>query len=180
MADKLMAMKDWVESFRDDAQALKTVVCAVEASPRARTYAAAALGYLVMRMDLVPDWTETIGVLDDVMVLRICASLASSAGIDGVDTGTLVAVGKMVNQVDEVEAFLGTELYAQLRKYCERLVKTEVRGRTPETVVKDVAARTALFADVDAEILRQPAAAFSDPARLTVELRAYLGHKLKE
>ena len=78
--------KSWAETIRQDIDAFKGVLESDKAEEKARKLAGGALGYLVSKMDLIPDWNEGIGVIDDVMVLRVCASLSQDY-----DRGSLAA-----------------------------------------------------------------------------------------
>jgi uncharacterized membrane protein YkvA (DUF1232 family) len=171
--------KQWVDSVREDAAALERVVASDQADKEARRLAAAGLSYLVMRMDLVPDWEPAVGVLDDVFVLRVCARLAASHGEDGLDDKAQVGLERLANQAERIEEFLGADLHARFKAYCGKLVDQTVRGRTAEAVVSDPAARQALFAEVDDDIGRMPVASFADAEAIAVKLKAYLEHKLK-
>ena len=180
MSDQFEAFKEWVSTIREDIETIKSIVETEKVDEDARKFAATALNYLVARMDLVPDWEESVGVLDDVMVLRVCLELAGQHGLDEQleDSDIIVAVGRLSNEVKLIEDYLGAELYAHFRKYCARQSSESVRGRSPETVVNDAEARAALYSEVDAELLRMPAAPFSDPEALSLKFRSYLHHKL--
>ena len=80
MSEAIEVVKEWVKTIGDDVAAVKRVVESDKCPEEARKLAAGALNYLVSRMDLVPDWTDTIGCIDDVMVVRVCMGLASSMG----------------------------------------------------------------------------------------------------
>src|SRR4029078_6295332 len=67
--------KSWAETIRQDIDAYKALLESAKADSHSRKIAGAALLYMVSRMDLIPDWNEGIGVIDDVMVLRVCAQL---------------------------------------------------------------------------------------------------------
>lgn len=180
MSEHIEAFKEWVHTVREDVQTLKAVVEAESVNREARKCAAAALAYFVTRMDLVPDWEESVGVLDDVMVLRMLIRLAGQYDVDqGLSGDTLVEVGRLTNEADKIEAFLGDELYARLHKHCAGLTDDAVRGRTPDMVVDDAEARAALFSEVDTELHRLPAAPFNDPEAVEVKFKSYLHHKLK-
>ena len=180
MSDQIDAIREWVANFREDIEAMKAIVEAEKIHVDARKFAAAALNYLVTRMDLVPDWNETLGVIDDVMVLRVCIELATAYGIDeGVtDTEALIRISRMTNESEIVEQFLGEDLYAKFRKYCARLTDQEVRGRRTESIVADPAVRAALYKEIDDDLLRMPPAPFKDPEDIAVKVRSYLRHKL--
>lgn len=174
------AVKEWVETIREDIEAVKEVVDSADADVKARRYAAAGLNYLVTRMDLVADWHESVGLMDDVFVLRICADLASQHGLgDGLSASATAAVGRLVNESDAVEGVLGADLTARLRTYCARLGDDAVRGRTPDQIVEDEGARAALYKEIEADLLRMPPAAFADPEALLAKFKSYLHHKLQ-
>jgi uncharacterized membrane protein YkvA (DUF1232 family) len=175
-------VSEWVESFREDVNALKKVVDTEAVSEEARKYAAAALNYLVTRMDLIPDWTETIGVVDDVLVLRTCVALAATYGLaeNLEDADAIVAVGRLTNEADRISDLLGEDLEAKLRKYCARQSETVVRGRSPEGIVRDADIRKALYAEIDEDLNRMPASSFKDAEGVAVRLKSYLHAKLKD
>lgn len=180
MSDQIDAIREWVDNFREDIEAMKAIVEADKLDEDARKFAAAALNYLVTRMDLVPDWNETLGVIDDVMVLRVCIELAANYGIDeGIDdTDALIRISRMTNESEIVEKFLGADLHAKFRQYCARLTDQEVRGRRPASIVESAEVREALYKEIDDDLLRMPPAPFKDPEDIAVKFKSYLQHKL--
>ncbi len=180
MSEHIEIFKEWLDSLREDVEAIKVVLESEAVDIHARTYAASALNYLVARMDLVPDWNHTIGVLDDVFVLRVCMERASAYNMDeGIeDTDVMVRLARMGNEVGTIEEFLGEDLYLKLRKYCSRLGDDEVRSRTSKSIVEDAEIRKTLYGDVADELARIPAARFKDPDAMMVHFKSYLHHKL--
>lgn len=179
MAEHILVFKAWADTIRQDSDALKAVIEAPGADTDARKLAAAALSYLVSRMDLIPDWNEGIGVLDDVMVLRVCAQLSG-----GYDRGDLpaqaeISLERMTNEAERIGAFLGGAIYDKLRVYCTKLADQAVRGRTPAQIIDDADARKALYAELEDEIKRTVPVVIKDAADAEVRLKAYLTHKLK-
>jgi len=173
-------VKPWVSSLRDDVETIKRVVESGDVDDDARKFAATALNYLVTRMDLVPDWEESIGVIDDVMVLRTCIALAQDHDVDdGLDSSTLVEVGRLGNQAAEIEELLGSELFARFRKFCARQSEEAVRGRSPEGILADEKQRGQLYEEVDDDLLRMPAATFADPKSVERQYLSYLKTKLE-
>jgi uncharacterized membrane protein YkvA (DUF1232 family) len=180
MASHVENFKEWTSSIREDIDLLEAIVSDDTIERQARRYAAAALNYLITRMDLVPDWEESIGVLDDAMVIRLCVELASLNGLDaGLEEAKhIVAVGRLINEVKVIEDFLGSEMHEDLRNYCAKLTDTSVRGRGVMTILEDEAERTKLFAEVESDLKRMPPASFSDPEALAAKFKSYLQHKL--
>lgn len=178
MTKHIETFKSWSESIVSDVAALKALIES-NAETEARRLAAGALGYLVTRMDLVPDWEGGIGALDDVMVLRVCAQLAAGHGLAAVSESHEINLSRMANEAERISEFLGGAAYDKLRTYCAKLSETAVRGRTPANVLADPAARKALFAEVDDEVKKTVPVVITDAADAEVRLKAYLSHKLK-
>ncbi len=182
MSEHVEAFREWVGTIREDVETLEAILDTEAVADDARQFAAAALNYLVTRMDLVPDWEESIGVLDDVMVIRICTELASQRGLDeGLSEAKhIVAVGRLVNEAKRIDEFLGDEVAADLRKYTARLVDTSVRGRGVKTIIENASERAKLYEEVADDLKRMPPAPFADPESLVVKFKSYLQYKLSK
>jgi uncharacterized membrane protein YkvA (DUF1232 family) len=171
--------KGWADTIRHDIDAFKAVLESKVADASSKQLAGAALSYLVSRMDLVPDWNEGIGVLDDVMVLRICAQLTQGYERGPLPTAAEVSLDRMANEADKITGFLGGAIYDKLRAHCAKLVDHPVRGRTAAQLADDAPARKALYAEIDDELKRTVPIVIDDPADAELRLKAYLTHKLK-
>ena len=180
MADIMNKFREWTKTLREDVETLKRVVEAEEASRDGRRFAAAALNYLLTRMDLVPDWEESIGILDDILVLRALAGLALQKGVDEhLDSDTRHELARLMNESDKGHEWLGDELWGKFSKHAESLVEKSVRGRSPSTLVDDKAARAAAFSELEEHIKNMPPHTFADGATIEVKFKAYIQHKLK-
>ena len=170
--------KGWAETIRADIDALKALLEADKASMPARKLAGAALSYLVSKMDLIPDWNEGIGVIDDVMVLRVCAQLSAGENRAGLSTTAEVNLERMGNEADKIGAFLGGGTYDKLKQYCSKLADQAVRGRTPQQLAEDPALRKALYAEVEDEMKKTVPIVINDPVDAELRLKSYLTQKL--
>lgn len=171
--------KGWAETIRQDLESYKVLLESGKADESSRRLAGAALLYQVSRMDLIPDWNEGIGVLDDVMVLRVCAKLAQAHDRGPLPTVAEICLERMANESDKISQFLGGPLYDKLRAYCARLTEQSVRGRTPAQLVDDEALRKALYGELEDELQKAGPVVIADPADAEVRLKAYLTHKLQ-
>ena len=180
MSATMEVMASWVEALPGDVEAVKALLEAEDAHREARKLAGAALCYLVTRLDLVPDWNETIGVLDDTMVVRVCLDLAGAyPPMPALPDPVRVRLGRLANEADVVKAFLGPELFVRLRRHCMRAADFSVHGHSPLRLLDDAEARAALYADVAEDLARMPAASFAQPDQIEPRLRSYLHHKLQ-
>jgi uncharacterized membrane protein YkvA (DUF1232 family) len=178
VAKYIDTFKAWADTFREDVAALKALLESGDADLEARKLAAGALGYLVTRMDLVPDFNEGIGALDDVMILRVTAQLAAGHKQGHLGGDADIVLARLQNEADHIAHFLGKELYDKLRVYTARLADTTVRGRTPLQVVQEEALRTALYGEVEDELKKNVAVVVTDADDAELRFKAYLSHKL--
>lgn len=179
MAENISHLKDWAVGWRDDVEVLKRVMSSEKADREVRKHAAAALNYLVSRMDLIPDWEPVIGILDDVMVLRVCAAAAARGSDEGLDDKVSLELNKLANQADRVDDILGKELAGKFRAHCDKLADSPVRGRSVHQLLTDKNARQQLFADVEDALKKAPAVKITDPEDTSKRLKGYLSAKLK-
>jgi uncharacterized membrane protein YkvA (DUF1232 family) len=171
--------KGWAESIRQDIDAFKAVLESAKADTHSKKLAAGALSYLVSKMDLIPDWNEGIGVIDDIMVLRVCAQLTQGHERGQLPTSAEVSLGRMANESEKITTFLGGPLYDKLKSYCSKLGDQSVHNRTAMTIIEDAAARKALYAELEDELKKTVPIVINDPVDAELRLKAYLTHKLK-
>ncbi len=171
--------KAWAETIRADIDAFKALLDSKKADVHSKKLAGTALLYLVSRMDLIPDWNEGIGVIDDVMVLRVCAQLSQGHERGSLPTSAEVTLDRMANEAEKISAFLGAALYDKLKDYVQTLGDQAVRGRTPTQLSEDEAARKALAVELEDEIKKTVPIVINDPVDAELRLKAYLTHKLQ-
>lgn len=170
--------KSWAETIRQDIDAYKALLES-KADEHSKKLAGASLLYMVSRMDLIPDWNEGIGVIDDVMVLRVCAQLMQGHDHGSLPAAAEAALGRMSNEAEKISDFLGSALYDKLKAYCAKLGDVSVRGRTPGALIEDAALRKALGTELEDEIKNTVPIVINDAKDAELRLKAYLTHKLQ-
>jgi uncharacterized membrane protein YkvA (DUF1232 family) len=171
--------KGWAESIRQDIDAFKALLESSQADADSRRLAGGALSYQVSKMDLIPDWNEGIGMIDDIMVLRVCAQLSQGHTRGPLPTSAEVSLDRMANEAEKIKTFLGSPIYDKLKSYCAKLGEQPVRGRTSAQLADDAASRKALYAELDDELKKTVPIVVNDPKDAELRLKAYLTHKLK-
>lgn len=179
MSEHIAKMKPWIASLSGDLDAIQAMVSEPKLPRDARLLASAALSYVITRLDLIPDWEEGAGTLDDTMVLRVAMALASEHDLDPLEDDAQRVVHKMANENELVHEFLGDDLYAKLKKYVADLVNVVVRGRHPRVALDDEKAREQLFTEVKDELRRLPSSTMKDPDAIGRLIKNHLSHKLK-
>lgn len=171
--------KSWAETIRQDTDAFKTLLESQKADEKSRKIAAGALQYLVSKMDLIPDWNEGIGVIDDVMVLRVCAALTQDHDRGTLPTQAEAALERMANQSEKISAFLGGPLFDKLKVYCAKIGDAPVRGITSAQLLEEEPARKSLYQALTEELEKTVPIVVNDPTDAELRLKAYLTHKLQ-
>jgi len=179
VAEHIETFKGWADTVRQDVDAFKALLTSTKADDHSKKLAGAALLYMVSRMDLIPDWNEGIGVIDDVMVLRVCAQLTQGHERGSLPSSAEVALERMANEADKITAFLGGPIYDKLKAYCSKLGDQAVRGRTPAQLSDDESARKALYVELEDELKKSVPIVINDPTDAKLRLKAYLTHKLQ-
>ena len=171
--------KGWAETIRQDIESYKALLESAKADEDSRRMAGAALLYLVSRMDLIPDWNEGIGVLDDLMVLRVFAQLTQGHARGPLPTVAEITLERLAKEAAQISQFLGGPIYDKLRAYCARLGEQAVRGRTPAQLTEDPELRKALYEELEDEVKKTVPVVVDNPADAELRLKAYLTHKLQ-
>ena len=171
--------KSWADTIRQDTDAFKALLESTKADDKARRLAAGALQYLVSKMDLIPDWNEGIGVIDDVMVLRVCAALTQDHDRGALPTAAEASLERMANQSEKISAFLGGAIYDKLKQYCAKIGETPVRGITVAQLLEEDSARKSLYTALKDELEKTVPIVINDPTDAELRLKAYLTHKLQ-
>ncbi|MGE5183454.1 MAG: YkvA family protein [Acidobacteriota bacterium] len=171
--------KGWAETIRQDIDAYKAVLESKHADEHSKKLAGGALSYLVSKLDLIPDWNEGIGVIDDVMVLRVCAQLMLDYERGQLPSSAEFSLDRMANEADKIKTFLGGPIYDKLKAYCAKLEDHAVRGRTPGQLSEDPALRKTFYVELDDELKKTVPIVINDPTDAELRLKAYLTHKLQ-
>jgi uncharacterized membrane protein YkvA (DUF1232 family) len=166
--------KRWIDTLPEDARKLRSIVDNPKLPPAAKRVAFGALNYLMMQVDLLPDWLPALGTLDDAFVIRVAMThvLDHEGDVDPL-------VGRLANEADEIEPLVGKDLYGKLRRYVGDLATREVRRRTPDTLIADAAQRTAFDRELEERLAEPRSSALDDFETVKRELISYLGAKLK-
>ncbi len=170
--------KSWATTIRQDIDAYKTLLESGKADEKARRLAGGALCYMVSKMDLIPDWNEGIGVIDDVMVLRVCAGLSQDYDRGVLESAAEASFERMSNQAEQIQEFLGGPLYDKLKLYCSKLSELKIRGTTVGDLITDDKARATFYVALDEELTKSVPIVINDPVDAELRLKAYLTHKL--
>jgi uncharacterized membrane protein YkvA (DUF1232 family) len=174
----LERMKKWIDSFPADVEAVKRYVADKGARGETKRVAAGALNYMLLKMDLVPDWEDAAGILDDAMVLRVAAAIAQDRDLGSPAAEVEKGMARLANEVEVVSEFLGGDLFDKLKKYVLALPDQAVRSRGAGQIVDNEGVRTKLYAEIDAELERLKPAAIKDAALVERTLKQALTIKL--
>ena len=180
MPDAILKFRKYVESLPRDANEVLAIAIDKKVPKTARRHAVAALNYLLLQLDLVPDWVPVIGLCDDAFVLRAAMAMLADEDpkLSSEQTATL---GRLSNEADEVKGFLGDEINDLLRAFVVGLGDREISKRVPDKIVTDDKTLTAWKRDIEGHLkgCKPDVRPMQDPEKLERELLAYFRTKLK-
>ncbi|MBI5481656.1 MAG: DUF1232 domain-containing protein [Deltaproteobacteria bacterium] len=181
MPDAIVKFRKYVESLPRDAKEVLAIATDKKLPKAARRHAVAALNYLLLQLDLVPDWVPVIGLCDDAFVLRAAMALLADQDPQGLSVEQMAVLGRLANEADEVRAFLGDDLNDLLRGFVIGLGDREIARRVPDRIVTDDKALAAWKRDIEGHLrgYKPDVRPMQDPEKLERELLAYFRTKLQ-
>lgn len=169
----------WVIELPKDAEVLRQVLLDHRTGSRARRVAAGALGYLLRKIDLIPDHFLGLGRADDAFVLRIAAAQALEAGLDQLADQSALEVLRLADEASLVQACLGG-LYPRLWAYVAELAETSFRQRRTEQLLHAGEAQEQFLRELRDELRDYEAAPIqaAERRRALSEIKLFLATKL--
>jgi uncharacterized membrane protein YkvA (DUF1232 family) len=151
MPDAIVKFRKYVESLPRDAKEVLAIATDKKVSKTARKHAVAALNYLLLQLDLVPDWVPVIGLCDDAFILRVAMAMMADEDpqLSAEQTATM---GRLANEADEVKGFLGDDLNDLLRGFVVELGDREISKRVPDKIVTDDKTLAAFKRDIEGHL----------------------------
>lgn len=171
-------LRRWLNTYRQDVEALRDVMLDERPPARARELLAGALNYQLQQLDLIPDWVPGVGMVDDAMVLRIAAALfIKQAGAD-LPVELIEKVAGLANDVDAVRQLIGDDLYGRFEALVLGLPERDVRGRRAASILKHESARDGFLRDLKDD-LSDYRPNVGEAAQTQRQLLSYLRTKLR-
>lgn len=169
----------WMQTLPIDAAVLLEVLLDDRAGAQARRLCAGALGYLLRKIDLIPDHFEGLGRADDAFVLRLAAAQALEAGLERLPDTTALEVLRLANEATLVQACLGG-LYAPLCAFVTTLAEAPFRHRHAAQIVAGGEPREQFLRELRDELNDYQAAPIVGDARrrAVAEIKLFLMAKL--
>ena len=166
----------WIDSFERDAR-LFVEICKSEDAPRgARKLAVAGLNYMLKQIDLVPDYYQPVGLIDDCIVLRVLADLGAETNAE-LEPQHMKAMFRLANDCDLLREYMG-DVYRPLENTVKQLQEKEVRKRAPAAILDSAKLMEDFLRDVEQDLSTYETVAIKDPDRAERELLSYLRTKL--
>ncbi|HEY3360033.1 MAG TPA: DUF1232 domain-containing protein [Polyangia bacterium] len=180
MAEGILRFREFVRALPTDVHEVLLLAEDAKAPKPARRYAVAALNYLLLNLDLVPDWVPVLGLCDDAAILRLAMAAVAEQDLPDLAVGRVAAIGRLANEADAVRELVGVELAGALERYVAELCDREVLGRKPDRILADERTFGAWRGEIEAMLKAQrpDLKPWQDPDKLTRDLLSYLQTKL--
>jgi uncharacterized membrane protein YkvA (DUF1232 family) len=174
----LDAFPKWLRSLGDDVEVAAKAVESDKLDTEARRYLIGGINYLFKSLDLIPDGIDDIGYLDDAFVLRLAAKTALDCEIGAIDPEILRKLGKMANDSELIEEFLGDSLFDRFDTYVRHLSKGASRGRTVDELIENPLVFREFLAEARTFIKEYNSPGFANDAKNLIKLKAFFDAKL--
>ena len=178
-SDFIRTMEQWTSSLANDTSPLIAAMTAAETPREARRLLVGALSFFIRKVDIVPDYVEGIGLVDDAFVLRVASALAEQSGLGELDVEVAAAIEALAESTAPIKEFLW-DLYPQFEDFVRALPDQTVRGRTADNVLDDPAAREDFLREVNDELRLLEVKPFLDSDRVLTDLKAFIRDAVKK
>lgn len=175
--EHVAAIKQWLASYREDVLEVRRAMLSNAPSPRACYALAGVLNYQIRKMDMTPDWTPEIGMVDDAMVLRTGAAVFGINNLLELPTDVAQTIDRLQGQNEVVKQILGSE-YDDFFAKVRGLVERRIHGRTPEEILEDESKRKEFLAELDRFLESYHVPKIKEDEGFYFELLSYLRAKL--
>jgi uncharacterized membrane protein YkvA (DUF1232 family) len=128
-------LESWLESLPKDIETFVDIASNGELPVEVRKQSAGVLNYLFKSVDLIPDGIDDIGFLDDVLTLRIGASLLDHGEIARENTGAAERVRALDGDMPAIRELLGEDIFRRFQNYTLALREGSARGRSTSDIV---------------------------------------------
>jgi len=168
----------WLRTMDEDVQVLLHVLEGQEVGGEARRFLTGGINYLFKSLDLIPDGIDDIGYLDDAFVLRMAARSTIEGEIGAVPPDLMGKLGRLANDTEILQEFLGADIFSRLDKYTRDLRKGAARGRTVDEILENKDVFRQFKAEVEGFVKEYRSPGFSKDEKNLVKLKAFFEAKL--
>lgn len=170
--------QEWIDNYADDIRLLAGVLKLENAPDELKRMAVGTLNYGLKQLDLVPDFYQPVGLIDDAMIIRVFASLATDLLLEVEDQRTKKRFLEMTEADEVIQAFAGDEIYRALLNYVKALPDKKVRQRDAKIVLGNPDIMEEFLTDIETELKGYEGSKIDDPETVIKDLRSFLKLKL--
>ena len=166
----------WIDHYEHDIEVFVDVLKGDLTPFPLKKLVATGLSYQIRQVDLVPDYYQPIGLIDDCIVLRVVADLGAEWTAE-LDPDHMKSMFKFANDCDMLKEYLG-EFYRPLENLIRDMGEEEVHRRTPESIVESDEVLKSFLEELEEDVRHFKAVAIEDGPRAERELLSYFKAKL--
>jgi uncharacterized membrane protein YkvA (DUF1232 family) len=168
----------WIDTFGEDIRTIVELLDEDDAHEDLKRLGIGTLNYGLKQLDLIPDFYEPVGLIDDCMIIRVFASLALEYVIQLKDDRIKKRLVMMAEQNEVVIEFSGKEIYRALMNYVKVLPDRKVRHRDAKIILTNEDKMKDFKEDIAVEMKGYVGAKIDDPEGVCKDLKSFLKLKL--
>jgi len=176
--EHLDILESWLGSLAADAKTFSAVMTNEKIPEDGRRLAAGVINYLFKSLDLIPDGIDDIGYLDDVLTLRIGASLLDREEIEKVDSDLAGKIKTIADDSPTAREILGDDIYERFRTYANLLPNRSSRGRSAAEIISIPQKLNEVRMEVGNFCKEYTAPRFEKSERVLTRLKSFLDTRL--
>ncbi|MBU1220482.1 DUF1232 domain-containing protein [Myxococcota bacterium] len=169
----LKALDKWIQTLSEDAKELRAAIDLPDTSREAKKLLVGGLSYLIMKIDLIPDYIGGVGVLDDASVLRVAAFEALKAGMPSASDRFKEIAGDL-----ELVKLLLEDHYDKFSAYVVGLPDKRIRNRTADVILDEKGAMDQFDREIEDEVRGYKPKPLGENERTLREFRSFIKTKV--
>jgi uncharacterized membrane protein YkvA (DUF1232 family) len=174
----LEMLESWLKSLPDDIRAFTTILSDESLPEEPRRLAAGVINYLFKSVDLIPDGLDDIGYLDDILTMRLAATLLDRDAVARARPDLAQALERLARDASAARDMLDEPVYSRFLDYTRDLAGGSARGRSAGEIVTNAFRLQEVLMEADDFRDEYEVPSIEKTERTLTKLRSFLDARL--
>lgn len=174
----LELLESWLKRLPDDLRSYADLLSEESLPEEPRRLAAGVINYLFKSVDLIPDGLDDIGYLDDILTMRLAATLLDQDAIARAKPDLAAGIKRLSQDAAAARDMLGEPIYGRFLNYTRALTAGSARGRSAGEIVTNSFRLQEVLMEADNFRDEYTVPSFEKTERTLTKLRAFLDARL--
>jgi uncharacterized membrane protein YkvA (DUF1232 family) len=129
-------INNWIETVPKDVDVMVEALQSSATPRESRTLLIGGLSYMLRKIDIIPDFLDGVGVVDDTLVIRVAAASAVELASGKLDWYLEDELSRLGQSLDSLRDYWG-DAYPGFEGYVKELLDGEVRACMADKIIDD-------------------------------------------